>query len=361
MFSEPAFDNHERVEFVFDEKSGLRAIIAIHSTKLGPAAGGCRLWNYDLPENALHDALRLSKGMSYKNALANLPFGGGKAVILGPVEREDRDSVFAAFGAAVKNLSGAYITAEDVGVSVRDMEQAARKTQFVSGLAAKNGGAGGDPSPFTARGVLRGIEAVVGHQFHRSDLEGLTVAVQGLGGVGGNLCRLLSEAGVSLIVADVDPKRVEQMCDETGARKASPDDIVFADADILAPCALGGVFTEDVVYKIRAKAIAGGANNQLANEAAGEALHERGILYAPDYVINAGGIITVAAEYLGENDSAGVAAKIDAIKERTMAIFERSASVGEPAFSIADKMAKERIDSAPLRNPEHLKSAPSGA
>ncbi|MEM6415261.1 MAG: Glu/Leu/Phe/Val dehydrogenase dimerization domain-containing protein [Pseudomonadota bacterium] len=343
MFTDAAFDNHERVEFSFDADTGLRTIIAIHSTALGPAAGGCRLWEYNQPEEALHDALRLSKGMSFKNAVAELPFGGGKAVILGPVKEHLRAQVFEAFGRTVQRLSGAYFTAEDVGVSVSDMESVARNTKFVSGLKRDKGSAGGDPSPFTARGVLKGIEAAATIKFGRSDLEGLKIAVQGLGGVGGNLCRLLAKCGVSLVVADINKDVVDKTCQETGAERADISEILYSDVDVLSPCALGGVLTSDNVKKIRAKIVAGGANNQMASIEVGQQLFDKGILYAPDYVINAGGIITVAAEYQGANRMDDVLARIDYIRDRVTRIFEQSMKTGTPTHILADNLARNKI------------------
>ncbi len=346
MFDCAGFDDHEKTVFVNDKPSGLKAVIAIHSTALGAAAGGCRLWNYQTSQAALTDALRLSRGMSYKNAFAELPFGGGKAVILGPISSENRQRAFEAFGEAVHSLGGLYVTAEDVGVSVKDMEWVASKTPYVSGLAAKKGAAGGDPSPFTARGVLRGMEAAVKNKLDRDNLEGLAVAVQGLGGVGGHLCRLLSKAGASLVVADIDKAKVEKICDETGARAMSPEEVLFADVDVISPCALGGVITQENAHRIQTKIVAGGANNQLADAQAGDLLHQKGILYAPDYIINAGGIIMVAAEYQGDNDFEKVTAKVDAVKGRVTAVVDRAQRAGAPTYMIADMMAQEIIDNA---------------
>lgn len=343
VFENAAYDDHEKVLLVNDKASGLRAIIALHSTALGPAAGGCRLWQYPGFEAGLTDALRLSRGMSYKNAMAGLPFGGGKAVILGPVAPDKRRAAFEAFGRTVESLNGSYVTAEDVGVSVADMQWVAGYTSHVTGLASKGGGAGGDPSPYTARGVLRGIEAAVEFRLGLDDLAGVRVAVQGLGGVGGNLCRQLAKAGASLVVADIDPAKVEKICDETGARPVALDEILFCDVDVVAPCALGAVFTAENVHRIQAPVIAGGANNQLATPEVGSRLREAGILYAPDYVINAGGIITVVAEYLAETDLNGTLTKIDTIRERSLEIFHRAKAVGKSTDVVADEMAQEII------------------
>jgi len=304
MFDSPAYDAHEKVVDVHDAETGLRAIIAVHSTARGPAAGGCRLWTYDTPEAARTDALRLSRGMSYKNAMADLPFGGGKAVIMGPVATEQREALFAAFGRAVEALGGAYITAEDVGVGVSDMMVVAKETRYVSGLATE-GAVGGDPSPFTARGVAIGIEAAVKARLGRDSLEGVRVAVQGLGHVGGYLCAELHARGAKLIVADLNPARVVDMVERFGAEVAGVSDILFADADVVAPCALGAIITPEAAGRLTAAVVAGAANNQLSVPEVGAVLARRGILYAPDYVINAGGIIAVSAEYNGGGAGAG--------------------------------------------------------
>lgn len=360
MFENKSFDRHERVLHVHDSYSGLRAIIAIHSTALGPAGGGCRLWEYVDTSRALTDALRLSKGMSYKNALAGLPMGGGKAVILGPVQPSRRREVFEALGKAVNYLGGNYITAEDVGVSVADMRATACKTDYVSGLSNANG-AGGDPSPYTAKGVRLAMEAVAKHSFNASSLEGLTVAVQGLGRVGGNLCRELAERGANLIVADVNQSRVEAICDKFGAERTDVDAILLSDVDVVAPCALGGALSEDVVTKLRARAVVGGANNQLLTPKAGQMLFERKIAYAPDYLVNAGGIIMVAAEYFGGNSEAQVHADIDKIYERTLQVIEQSKESGVSSDLIADQMAIARIEKAQSGKSEFVASKYSEA
>lgn len=345
MFDHAGYDDHESVTWVHDAQSGLRAVIAMHSTALGPAMGGCRLWEYATPGAALTDALRLSHGMSLKNAMANLPLGGGKAVILGPVAPERRAGVFAAFGAAVDAMGGRYVTAEDVGVSVADMTEAASRTHHVSGVTA-DGGVGGDPSPFTARGVLRGIEAAVRHVLDRDDLEGLRVAVQGVGNVGGALCGLLAARGVKLVVADTNTARLTQICDETGATSAALDKVLDADVDVVAPCALGGAITPETAAGLSARIVAGAANNQLANAAAGAVLRKRGIVYVPDYVINAGGIIAVAAEYLGGRSEELVLADVDAIGPRIADLLARSVSEEIAPERLADQRAEEIIAAA---------------
>ncbi|HEV7414885.1 MAG TPA: Glu/Leu/Phe/Val dehydrogenase dimerization domain-containing protein, partial [Tianweitania sediminis] len=327
---------------LYDAGSGLRAIIAVHSTSLGPAAGGCRLWSYDQSGDALSDALRLSRGMSYKNAIADLPMGGGKAVILGPVPPERREALFEAFGRAIDGLGGLYITAEDVGVSEKDMAVVARHTRFVSGVAVQKG-IGGNPSPSTARGVRIGLEAAAKLALARNELEGMRIAVQGLGGVGFNLCGELNARGARLVVADIANARVEEACDLYGAEPASTDDILLADVDVVAPCALGGVITPDVARKMRATVVAGGANNQIASDKAGQILFDRGITYAPDYVINAGGIIMVTAEYLGNTESSEVDQAIERIGDRCARILQRSRSEARPSHIVADEMARAII------------------
>lgn len=346
MFDHPDYDGHEKVLMVEDAESGLKAIIAIHSTALGAAAGGCRLWSYETGAHALSDALRLSRGMSYKNAMANLKMGGGKAVILGPVTPEKREAVFEAFGRAVDSLDGQYITAEDVGVSVADMMTISRSTGYVSGLAATEGKSGGDPSPYTARGVRVGIEAAVKAKLGRSDLAGLKVAVQGLGHVGTYLCEELFNLGARLVVADINASRIEECCDRFAAETASVTDILRQTVDVVAPCALGGAISEKIADTLQATIVAGAANNQLLTPQAGQILARRGILYAPDYVINAGGIIMVAGEISGQNDEADILAQVDAIGPRLADIFARSKSTDDTTNAVADMMARDKLRAA---------------
>jgi leucine dehydrogenase len=346
MFDHPDFDSHEKVMMVEDEASGLRAIIAVHSTALGAAAGGCRLWSYDNSAAALSDALRLSRGMSFKNAMANLPMGGGKAVILGPVAADRRVAVMQAFGRAVNGLNGQYITAEDVGVDVADMEIVATQTKFVSGLSAAAGKSGGDPSPYTARGVRVGIEAAVRAKLNRPEVAGLRVAIQGLGHVGMYLCEELYNLGATLVVADINPARVAEAQSRFGALGVGIDDILTEDVDVVAPCALGGTISEYAARYIRAGIVAGAANNQLATPEAGRLLAERGILYAPDYVINAGGIIMVNGEISGNNDKTVVTAAVDAIGPRLDEIFARAKRENIITNEVADAMAKAKLRAA---------------
>ncbi len=343
---DPAFDNHERVLFCHDEATGLNAIIAIHSTALGPAAGGCRLWNYESDDAALHDVLRLSQGMSYKNAMADLKFGGGKAVIIKTPDFDGSEALYERFGEFVEELNGEYITAEDVGMSVPIMEIVARRTSHVTGLPRTDGNAGGDPSPKTAFGVFRGIEAAVQFKLDLADISGLTVAVQGVGNVGYHLCRNLAAVGAKLIVADIDEGRVKKVCDEFSATAAPLDEILSQDADVLAPCALGAILSEQSIPTIKASIVAGGANNQLETDEDGQRLSDAGILYAPDYVINGGGIINVACEYSGDVDDAEVDVLVAAIGPHLTRIFEEAAASGKPTNVIADAHARKIIAAA---------------
>ncbi|MBV8909419.1 MAG: Glu/Leu/Phe/Val dehydrogenase, partial [Gammaproteobacteria bacterium] len=331
-----------------DAASGLNAIIALHSTALGPAAGGCRIWPYASITDAVADVLRLSRGMSYKNAMAGLALGGGKAVIIGEPRRVKTPELLQSFGRVVDSLGGRYITAEDVGSTIADMEQVARATRYVSGLANAPGRAGGDPGPKTALGVFLGIKAAVRFRLGRADLGGVTVAVQGLGGVGYHLCRLLAEEGAQLSVADVRPQPVERAIEEFRARAVTIEEILSLDVDVLAPCALGAVLNAQSISRLRARIIAGAANNQLAHGHDGAALHEAGILYAPDYVINAGGIISVSHEYQGGATEAQVIADIHAIPTRLTEIFERARRENRPTSAVADEIARERLGRPPL-------------
>lgn len=350
VFSDSAFDHHEVVEFVSDPASGLRAIIAVHSTALGPAAGGCRFWSYATGADALHDALRLSRGMSYKNALADIPFGGGKAVILAPQTPFNREALFTAYGRAVERLGGRYVTAEDVGTSVSDMMAVARQTCFVSGIGdvdehgATTGG--GDPSPHTALGIFHGVQAAVAARLGRGDLAGVRIAVQGLGNVGFNLCTLLHNAGAVLTVADVRDESVRRAVETFGATACTPEAILAADVDVVSPCALGAGLTRQSIPTLKASIVAGGANNQLETDADGDLLQARNILYAPDYVINAGGIISVALEYLDTYDAEDLSRRLAGIGARLSGIFAEAQRTGKPTNVLADAMAQARIAGA---------------
>lgn len=327
-----------------DEATGLRAIVAVHDTRLGPALGGCRFVSYGREDDALIDALRLARGMTYKAAITGLPHGGGKAVILRPPPGFDRAALFGAFGRFVDALGGRYITAEDSGTSVEDMEIVRRHTRHVTGLRGERGG--GDPSPFTALGVRRGIEACVRHALGKSSLAGLHVAIQGVGHVGYHLARELRELGASLTVADVEPARAERVQKELGAAVVSTDAILGLPCDVLAPCALGAVLDARTIPELRTSIVAGAANNQLAEPARdGDDLHRRGILYAPDYAINAGGLVNVAEEHRGY-DAERSRARVMRIHDTILEIAARSKASGTPTWRVADAMAEERLAAA---------------
>lgn len=323
---------------LFDEKAGLDGVIAIHSTARGPAAGGCRLWSYPDSEEAMADAFRLAEGMSYKNAMARLPFGGGKAVLRRPAGEFDRRALFEAFGRAVEKLDGRYVTAEDVGTGVSDMECVARQTAHVAGRTALPGLAGGDPSPWTALGVFEAMKEAVAFRFG-SSLSGVTVSVLGVGNVGAGLARLLAADGARLVIADIDPLRCARLAEETGAQIVPIDAVADVDAQVFAPCALGGALDDATVAALRAGVVCGAANNQLAVPHMAQALMARGISYAPDYVVNAGGIINVAAEYLSESADQ-VRARVLEIGPRTREILEAAADGGLPPPVVADRMAE---------------------
>ncbi|MBB3878981.1 Glu/Leu/Phe/Val dehydrogenase family protein [Sphingomonas pseudosanguinis] len=340
----PDFDAHEGVHLFTDPASGLQAVIAVHSTHLGPAAGGARFWNYGTPALAITDALRLSRGMSYKNAMAGLALGGGKGVVLAAKPGDVITTAqLEAFGRAVESLGGRYVTAEDVGMSEERMKIIATQTRYVSGLPVASGAAGGDPGPYTAHGVYLGVKAAASRGLGASDMKGVRVAIQGVGSVGGGLAKLLAKDGAVLTIADVNQARAEQMAAELGASVASADEILFADVDLVSPNALGAVLNADSIQRLKAKVVAGGANNQLATREDGARVAEAGILYAPDYVINAGGIINVGLEYLGQGDEAEVMARIAKIPERLEQVWQRSAETGRPASDVADEIAQGLI------------------
>jgi len=339
----PDFDAHEGVHFFSDPASGLRAIIAIHSTHLGPAAGGTRFWHYADANDAVTDALRLSRGMSFKNAMAGLPVGGGKGVILADRDRSKTPEMLAAFGRAIESLGGRYITAEDVGMGEADLVAIGKETRHVSGLPVGEGHAGGDPGPSTAMGVFLGVKAAIRRALGKDNANGVHVAVQGVGSVGGGLARLLAAEGAKLTVADVDQARAEALAAELGASVVDAGQILSVEADVVSPCALGAILTAESIGRLNTLVVAGGANNQLATPEDGDRLHARGILYAPDYVINAGGIINVTLEYLGQGDRAEVQARLQRIPGRLETIWAESASTGETAAGVADRMAMKLI------------------
>lgn len=342
MFDHPDFDGHEGVHLFSDANSGLKAVIAVHNTARGPAAGGTRLWSYADPKDAVTDALRLSKAMSFKNAMAGLSLGGGKAVILRPDTEFDRKALFEAYGRAVEAVGGKYITAEDVGVSPDDMRIIKTQTDYVAGLD-DGPAASGDPSPVTAEGVFRSIKVAVRHAMGRDSLEGLRVAVQGLGHVGYGLCEHLHGAGVHLIVTDINKAVLDRAKVELEAKVVEPEVIHAVEADVFAPCALGGAISEITLPDIKAVVIAGAANNQLATPEMGEACRQRGILYAPDYVVNAGGIINVAAEVSGSYDPKWVNEKLEGLEKTLENVFMLAAEQDLPTNVVADRLARERL------------------
>jgi leucine dehydrogenase len=330
--------DHEQVLIGRDAETGYHGIIAIHSTALGPAVGGTRFWNYANEDEALIDALRLSRGMTYKNALPGLPLGGGKSIIIGDNKAANRETLLRVHGRFVETLKGRYITAEDVGTSPADMEIVRLETQHVAGLLGRSG----DPSPFTARGVFRAIQASSKFLRDTDDVSGLTVAIQGCGHVGHNLAKLLHEAGAKLIVSDVDERRLARTVDAFNAQAVTGDEIFRASADVFAPCALGGILNDETIPELKVRIMAGAANNQLLEERHGAQLRERNILYAPDYVANAGGILNGCIELLGWAPQDALR-KVDEIYDTTLRIFESAQQRGLTTNRAADELAEERL------------------
>ena len=341
VFEAVDFDHHETVAYFDDKATGLKAIIAIHSTVLGPACGGTRLYPYASGDAALTDVLRLSRSMSYKNAIANLPLGGGKAVIIGDPAKDKSEALFLAYGRAVEAMGGRYITAMDVGMTAKDMPIIARATHHIAGFD-QPGKPSGDSGPPTALGVFVGLKAAIKHRLGADTAKGLTVAIQGLGKVGMNLAGRLHAEGAKLIVSDVNEAAMKQAGEAYGAKAVSPDDIVTSECDVFSPNALGAILNDKTVPKMHARVIAGAANNQLARDEHGAALKAREILYAPDYVINGGGIIRVAGQVFNWSD-AEVDRRVLGITETLGQIFRRAAAEGAPTNVIADRMAEERI------------------
>jgi leucine dehydrogenase len=350
LFDLPDYAGHESVHAFHDEKTGLKAIIAIHSTARGPAAGGCRMWNYGSAAEALTDVLRLSQGMSYKNAMADLELGGGKSVIIGDSRTDKTPELFRAFGRAVETLGGCYYTAEDVGVSVADIMEAGKETKFAVGVEGSKAGSG-DPSPVTAEGVFRGLKIAAKHGLGGDELGGITVALQGVGHVGAILADKLHAAGARLVITDVNQDSLRQVAERTGAEIVAPDAIYDVDAEVFAPCALGAILNEETLPRLKAKVVAGGANNQLARPEIGRAVFDKGLIYAPDYVINGGGIINVASEVRalrggGAYDPQWVEGKLARLMETLDEVLARSAAERRPTHEIADAIAQERIRQA---------------
>ena len=334
-FKELRVPGYERVSSFSNATANLHGVVAIHSTVRGPGAGGCRMWRYGSGEEATADALRLAEGMSRKNAMADLPLGGAKAVIMAPAAA-DRWELFAAFGEVVEQLGGAYITAEDVGTSVDDMRHVARTTSFVSGITS------GDPSPWTARGVFFALREAVRMRLGRDDLLGLRAAVQGAGHVGSALCRLLRQAGAELTISDPNAAALKRLAAEVGARIVPPHRVLDVECDVFAPCALGNALDDDAMPRLSAAVVCGAANNQLSSDKVGHALHVHNILYVPDYIANAGGIISVAGEYL--NWTRGeVEARVAALPFRVREIVAESLRQGRPPHLVADALAARRL------------------
>ena len=343
IFDAPDFDAHEAVHFAHDAATGLSAIIAIHSTAVGPAAGGTRWRTYDSDTAALADALRLSRGMSYKNAMAGLPMGGGKGVVIKTPTAPKTEALLRALGDIIEGLGGRYVTAEDVGMTDTDMTVIAQRTRHVSGLPVTTGAVGGNPGPSTAQGVFVGMRAALAHKLGRSDFAGVHVAVQGLGSVGGALADKLAAAGAVLTLADIDVGRARAYAARLGGTAVPVADIAGVAADVFSPNALGAGLDAETIAGLRVAIVAGAANNQLATPDDGARLAARGILYAPDYVINAGGIINVVAEYLGQGDAATVAQAIARIEGRLADIFVEADRSRRPTDAVADAMARGLI------------------
>jgi leucine dehydrogenase len=334
---------YERVVWGTETASGYQGIIAIHSTVLGPAVGGTRHWHYGSDQEALTDALRLARGMTYKSALAGLPCGGGKSIVLEPPASDGdagtRERLFRAHGRLVDTLKGQYITGEDVGTSPADMEYVLQETKYVAGLHGRSG----DPSPKTARGVFRAMQAAAQHRWGSSTLAGKTVAIQGCGHVGYYLAGELHRSGARLVVTDVDRARVDRVVKEYGAAAVEPDNIYAAEADIFAPCALGGILNDQTIPQIRAQLVVGGANNQLLEPRHGDLLEQRGILYAPDYAANAGGVINGCCQEMLGWDAARTLHKVDALYDTLLKIFQMSREARIPTYQAADRLAEERL------------------
>ena len=334
------FDDHEQVVFCSDKETGLKAIVAVHSTVLGPSAGGCRFWDYANDDEAVKDVLRLSRGMTYKNAMAGLKLGGGKAVIIGDPKSLKSPELFKAFGKAVNDIAGRYYTAEDVNITTGDMATVNEVTDYVAGLDGKSG----NPAPFTALGTFLGIKAAVKFKLGKDDLTGIKVAVQGLGSVGYDLCQKLHAAGAELVVTDINPIALDKAATELNAQVVSLDEIYSQDVDVFSPCALGASINDDTIKQLKASIIAGCANNQLAEARHDEVLKENSILYVPDYVINAGGIINVSLEIYPEPYCANEATRlVERIYDTLMNVFETAHQQNKPTGIVADEMARAII------------------
>lgn len=335
--------DYEQLLFCQDKNSGLKAIIAIHDTTLGPALGGVRMWTYESEEEAIIDALRLARGMTYKAAAAGLNLGGGKTVIIGDPRKDKNEEMFRALGRFIQGLNGRYITAEDVGTTEEDMDIIHQETKYVTGVSPAFGSSG-NPSPVTAYGVYKGMKAAAKIAFGDDSLQGKTVAVQGVGSVAYHLCKHLHEEGARLIVTDIVQENVERAVREFGAEAVDPDKIYDVDCDIFSPCALGAIINDETIPRLKCRVVAGSANNQLKEERHGDQLEELGIIYVPDYVINAGGLINVADELFGYNQARALK-KVETIYDNVLRVFEIAKRDGIPSYKAADRMAEERIES----------------
>lgn len=333
--------DYEQTVVCQDKESGLKAIIAIHDTTLGPALGGTRMWTYDTEEAAFEDALRLAKGMTYKNAAAGLNLGGGKTVIIGDPRKDKNEAMFRAFGRFIQGLNGRYITAEDVGTTVADMDLVYQETDYVTGISPEFGSSG-NPSPVTAYGVYVGMKAAAKEAFGNDSLEGRTISVQGVGNVSFRMCEYLHKEGAKLVVSDINKDAVKRAVDQFGAKAVDVNDIYKQDVDIYSPCALGATINDDTIRQLKAKVIAGAANNQLKETKHGDMIQDMGITYAPDYVINSGGVINVADELIGYNRERALK-KVETIYDSITKIFDISKRDGIASYKAADRMAEERI------------------
>ncbi|MBD8026124.1 Glu/Leu/Phe/Val dehydrogenase [Ureibacillus sp. Re31] len=346
--------DYEQVVFCQDKTSGLKAIIAIHDTTLGPALGGARMWSYASEEQAIEDALRLARGMTYKNAAAGLNLGGGKTVIIGDPFKDKNEEMFRALGRFIQGLNGRYITAEDVGTTVTDMDLIHEETDYVTGISPSFGSSG-NPSPVTAYGVYLGMKAAAKEAFGTDSLQDRTIAVQGLGNVAYTLCEYLYNEGAKLVVTDINKNAVERVVNDFNAVAVDPGDIYSQDVDIFAPCALGAIINDETIPQLKAKVIAGSANNQLKDSAHGDLIHKMGIVYAPDYVINAGGVINVADELYGYNRERAMK-RVEAIYDSISKIFEISKRDKIPTYLAANRLAEERIERISKSRSQFLKN-----
>lgn len=360
IFKNMEMYDYEQLVFCQDKTSGLKAIIAIHDTTLGPALGGTRMWTYASEADAIEDAIRLARGMTYKNAAAGLNLGGGKTVIIGDPLKDKNEEMFRAFGRFIQGLNGRYITAEDVGTTVADMDLIHEETDYVTGISPAFGSSG-NPSPVTAYGVYRGMKAAAMEAFGSDSLEGKRISVQGVGNVAYHLCRHLHEEGAQLIVTDINKEAVNRVVEEFGAIAVNIDEIYSQDVDIFAPCALGAIINDETIPQLKAKVVAGAANNQLKETKHGDTLHELGIVYAPDYVINAGGVINVADELNGYNRERAMK-RVETVYDNIAKVMNISRTQGIPTYLAADRLAEERIARASrsrrqfLQNGKHILS-----